>query len=186
MAQTSNRTSTLVVVGIVVAALVIGWFAMPKGTSDTAQQTAQAVAGPRVGAAAPDFTATAVDGSTVSLAQLRGKNVWLSFGGTWCAGCRSEAPDLKAVQGLAAEQGVVIVAFYLDEHDPAVKEFSSMMGLTFSQVADPQRVVGEKYQSNSVPVHYFIDKSGVITKVHQGVLTAAQMEEQIRTMSGSR
>lgn len=185
MSQTSNRVSTLVVVGIVAVALIIGWFARPKGTQTT-QQTASSVAGPRVGAIAPDFTATAVDGSTVSLAQLRGKNVWLSFGGTWCAGCRSEAPDLKAVQGLAAEQGVVIIAFYLDERDLAVKEFSSMMGLTFPQVADPQRAVGEKYQSNSVPVHYFIDKSGVITKVHQGVLTAAQMEEQIHTMSGSR
>lgn len=38
----------------------------------------------RIGKMAPDFTATTLDGSAVSLSDYRGKGVLLNFWGSWC------------------------------------------------------------------------------------------------------
>ena len=48
-----------------------------------------------VGSTAPDFTALALDGSKVSLSQLKGKYVFLDIWASWCAPCRREIPFVK-------------------------------------------------------------------------------------------
>ncbi|HET9495047.1 MAG TPA: redoxin domain-containing protein, partial [Chloroflexia bacterium] len=49
---------------------------------------------PRVGAEAPDFTLTDIDGSEVTLSSLRGKPVMVNFWATWCPPCRAEIPEI--------------------------------------------------------------------------------------------
>ena len=47
------------------------------------------------GVPAPDFSVTTMDGSTLSLASLRGKYVVLDFWGTWCGWCIKGMPQMK-------------------------------------------------------------------------------------------
>ncbi|MEO7538756.1 MAG: TlpA disulfide reductase family protein [Pyrinomonadaceae bacterium] len=53
----------------------------------------------RPGSPAPAFTGTRVDGSTVSLDEMRGKVVVITFWTTRCVICRIEMPQLDRVMG---------------------------------------------------------------------------------------
>ncbi len=68
---------------------------------------------PEVGALAPDFTAVTLDGDEVTLSEFRGRPVWLTFGATWCASCRVEAPDIQAAY--EESDDTVVLAVYLSE-----------------------------------------------------------------------
>src|SRR2546425_11636111 len=50
----------------------------------------------QVGKPAPDFTVTDIDGHRVSLSQLKGKPVLISFWATWSVPCRDELPLIRA------------------------------------------------------------------------------------------
>lgn len=166
--------------------LVGGWWSLthPEAFTGSAGSTAagSGVAGEvRVGQAAPDFTAQGLDGKPVTLSSLRGKPVWLSFGGSWCPGCRSESPDMQAAYGKHGRD-VQFLSVYLEDA-AAAKAFTDKLGLTFPGVSDPGREVAAKYPATSVPVHFFIDAQGVVSKVHVGTLSAAQMEEALTGLS---
>lgn len=131
---------------------------------------------PQPGQVAPDFTADAVDGSQVSLAGFRGHPVWLTFGATWCAQCRAEAPDIQAAYERARPSGAVVVAVYLEEDAAAVRTYTERVGMTFVHVPDPKAVVSSLYRVQGVPYHVFIGPDGVIDSVQFGILSREQMD----------
>ncbi|MDP2995258.1 MAG: TlpA disulfide reductase family protein [Anaerolineales bacterium] len=50
---------------------------------------------PREGFLAPDFTLDTLDGTKVTLSDLRGKIVIINSWATWCPPCRAEMPALE-------------------------------------------------------------------------------------------
>ena len=71
---------------------------------------AQAAPKPVVGEMAPDFELTLIDGSKVSLAELKGQVVLLNFWATWCVPCRKELPTLDSYYGLQKKHGLKMFA----------------------------------------------------------------------------
>ncbi len=71
---------------------------------------------------APDGTTvplTDLDGNPVSLADLRGKLVWLNFWATWCPPCQSETPVLRDMDEAYGDKGLAIVGIAVQETTPA-------------------------------------------------------------------
>src|SRR5688500_5902377 len=101
------RVVTAIVVGAIalasLAALV--WPSLPMNEVATGPTQVgvirRQIDGPdmagRVGAVAPDFEWNAPDGSTRTLASLRGRVVVINFWATWCRDCRTEMPLLNSV-----------------------------------------------------------------------------------------
>ncbi len=181
----SSRLGTLGVL-LVTAVLVIGgmWLVnRSKAASASTPGAATAVTipgrstvpAPAVGKAAQDFTATGIDGKTVSLGGLKGHPVWLTFGASWCASCQAEVPDIEATYKKFASRGVVVLAVNITEDTTAVKAYAQRVGLTYPMVADPNSVIADEYRVNAIPSHFFIDSNGTIQKIHEGSMSPDDM-----------
>lgn len=180
-----TRRRTLLAIAAV-SALVLGggwWITQPApdGGAATASVTVPGAAtAPRVGDAAPDFTATTTDGRSLTLSSLRGRPVWLTFGASWCAPCRVEAPDIQAAHAASGERGVQVVAVYLGEDAAAVKSFASTLGLTYTHVPDPDQKLAAAWGVRGIPVHWFIGADGTVTATQAGIVGP----ERIRALTG--
>lgn len=173
-----GRWSVLAVVALVVVTLGLGWVLMkPADGGSSAVQVAGAVAAPRVGDAAPDFTATAIDGSTVKLSELRGKPVWVVFMATWCAECRVEAPEIQATY--EERPDLHVVAVYLGEDATDVTPYATRLGLRFGQVPDPDSAVAAAYGVRAIPAHYFLDADGVVRDILVGAVGEDRISQSV-------
>lgn len=97
------------------------------------------------GDAAPDFTLTAADGSTVSLADYRGQNVILYFyPKADTPGCTTQACDFR--DSLASLQGAGYQVLGVSP-DPvsALTKFTESQDLTFPLLSDEDHAAAEAY-----------------------------------------
>lgn len=168
----------LLVLALVTVLVVAGvwWFQSGGSDGEFSQVEVEAVAGapPRVGDVAPQFGGLLTTGETVDLESLRGKPVWLVFNATWCANCRSEAPEVQALHD-AGE--VEVISVWLREASSQVIPYMERTGMSFTSVSDPTGQISNRYQVRGVPSHYLIDAEGVLRSVHVGALTHTQFEQ---------
>ena len=189
----SSRWGSVVVLVIIVAIVAAGiWIAMrPKGDSAGSQatqagasssvdSTAQAKGpAPDVGKPAPALQGTSPDGSTVTLADHRGRPVWLVFNATWCPACRAEAPDVEAI----AQSGTVdVITGYMGESGQTITDFAKRLGLTSIAVEDPDEQLSSNYRVLGIPAHFFIDSEGVIRSTYVGEITKADALRHIKDL----
>ncbi|WP_084682349.1 TlpA family protein disulfide reductase [Actinomyces israelii] len=170
-------------------AIAAWWVVKPSTAEDPQAETAVVTQvevegvqkAPVAGDAAPAFEGADIEGHRVSLAQMRGKPVWLVFMATWCTGCRTEMPD---VQAAAAAHGddIQVVVVYVGESLPAVRSYSERVGNDFTQVADQDQTVSASYGIMGVPSHFFVDADGVVQQVHVGPLGPDQMDQSIEAV----
>lgn len=137
---------------------------------------------PEVGALAPDFTAVTLDGDEVTLSEFRGRPVWLTFGATWCASCRVEAPDIQAAY--EESDDTVVLAVYLSEDADDVRPYVERLGMTFTHLPDPDERLASRFHVIGVPMHYFIDREGVVRALKFGVLSRPQMDAELAAIAG--
>jgi cytochrome c biogenesis protein CcmG, thiol:disulfide interchange protein DsbE len=185
-----SRLGTVLVLAVTAALVSAGAYlvdrpaeAAPGATTAVELTGAGNGAAPKIGSAAQDFTATTVDGKTVSLSSYKGKAVWLTFGATWCAACVAEAPDVEAAFKKFAPEGIVILAIYISEDTATVKDYRDRAGLTYPHVADPETRIASAYRVNGIPAHYFIDASGVLRSMKTGALSPEIMDAALAEIS---
>lgn len=136
---------------------------------------------PEIGAQAPHFAASTLDGGTVDLADTGNRPVWLVFNATWCANCRAEIPDVELMHREYGDD-LEIVSVYLSDSPSAALSYGSALKLTHTQVVDPKSEIGSLYRVMGVPSHYFISADGRLQAIEVGVLSPAAMEEHIAAL----
>jgi len=139
---------------------------------------------PIVGQAAPPFTAKLVDGTTLSLADLKGKVVWLTFGASWCQPCRSENPDILASYEAFKDRGVVVVQAFMQEDQVAVADYANRVGLTYLKIPDPTTRLSTEYRILGIPTHFFIGPDGVLRQVKVGTMNRDEMTQVLSELTG--
>jgi peroxiredoxin len=184
-----SRTGTIVVM-VVTAVLIVGAAYLANRRDDSSGLTPVSLTGtptgpaPIVGQAAPAFTAKLVDGTTVSLADLKGKAVWLTFGASWCQPCRSEAADIEASAEAFKDRDVVVVQVFMQEDQLAVKDYADRVGLTYLKVPDPKSTLSTEYRILGIPTHFFIGTDGVLRQLKVGTMTIDEMTQTLTGLAG--
>ena len=121
---------------------------------------------PVIGEPAPAYTAAALAGDSVSLADLRGSVVLLNVWATWCPPCREEMPGLQRLHGEYAGQGLAVVGVSIDG-DAArgeVEEFLRENRLAFRVLHDPTERVTRTFRTTGVPETFLIGRDGVLLR----------------------
>jgi RNA polymerase sigma factor (sigma-70 family) len=84
----------------------------------------------KVGKEAPDFTVRTLDGSAVSLSELREKWVLVDIWATWCVPCVEETPNIKATAAAGRKEGLVVMGVTFDSDLDKAREYVKEEGMT--------------------------------------------------------
>lgn len=120
----------------------------------------------RTGAQAPEFSASSIDGKPLSLGQMRGKVVLVTFWSTRCQICNAEIPKLNRMAASYAGKDVVFLAV-TTENSARVEPYLKKNPFNFTIVPDGFGMVlqyADKDRQGNLdmgfPAYYLIDQTG--------------------------
>lgn len=121
-----------------------------------------------VGKQAPEFSLPDKNGKTMRLSDFKGKYILIDVWASWCAPCRIEIPQLKAVYEKFKDKNFDIVSVSLDTDKDkwlgALAE-EKMPWLHLSDLKGNQGDIVKAYKLKSVPAKFLIDPNGKILEV---------------------
>ena len=129
----------------------------------------------KVGAEAPDFSLPTIDGDTLTLSDLRGQPVVLTFWTTGCGACLYQMPFFQVAQEEMGQE-VTIVAIDIGESGSLIQQFAEYYGYNFTFALDYDGSVMYAYNIVGTPTNFFIDEDGIIQDI---VIGAYQYEYQL-------
>jgi len=103
-----------------------------------------------------------MNGNNVSLADFKGKIVFLNFWTTWCPTCRIEMPSMEKLHQKLKNKDFALVTINLQESASRVKGFFKGLKLSFTALLDTTGEVGASFGIRAIPTTYILDKTGRI------------------------
>jgi cytochrome c biogenesis protein CcmG, thiol:disulfide interchange protein DsbE len=135
-----------------------------------------------VGERAPALVVPQVGGGIVDLSKLKGSPVWVNFMGTYCPPCVDEFPLMTRFSTRHADDGLVVIAVDVKEDEGVVAAFAEGLGATFPLGLDSDGSVAARWDAVALPVHFWIDKDGVIRDGALGGIGPDIMARGLRTI----
>ena len=117
---------------------------------------------------APNFSLQAMEGGSVSLADLKGQVVMVNFWATWCGPCRQEMPHLEALYQRYSDLGFTLLGVNVEEDSSGAGKFLEETPVSFPILFDPQNHVSGLYEVVAMPTTVLIDRSGNMRFIHHG------------------
>ena len=136
----------------------------------------------RIGAPAPPFSLTSLDGSPVRLEELAGRPVIVNFWASWCAPCVREFPLLEEARAAHAGADLAVIGIVYDDRAEAAAAFMADHDAGWTAAMDPGGDVARAYGIYGPPETFFIGRDGIVAGHQIGELTAADMERQLSTI----
>lgn len=170
--------------GLLALVLVVGACGGATVSPDESQPvpetpTTQNVPAGSQGEPAPQITLEYFDGSTGSLADLRGRPIVLNFWASWCPACIAEMPDFEAVHQRFGDD-VIFIGVDMQDVDRATAErFIADTGVTYAIADDPTGAIFAAFSGFAMPTTVFIDDQGNIVGRQNGAIFEDQLTEMI-------
>ena len=169
--RTGRRTVVLAAAALagvlLIVVLATGWAGSGNSSVTTVDGSTSAVlysAGHRP--LAPEFTATTLTGSKLSLSDYRGKVVVLNFWGSWCVPCRAEAPTLAALAAKYQPSGVSFLGVDVRDTTASALAFAHSFHITYPSVSDESSAITLDFTAKvpiaGTPTTLVIDRTGHI------------------------
>lgn len=122
-----------------------------------------------VGEPAPNFKAPALQGTkTLSLADYRGKVVYLDFWASWCAPCAVALPIVDSFRQEFGPDEFAVLAVNVDSDPTKGRIFLKRRPVGYPSVSDPKGDLPKQFGVETMPTSFLIDRQGVIRAVHRG------------------
>lgn len=120
---------------------------------------------------AANFTLRDIDGANVTLSELKGNVVLISFWATWCGPCKEEMPHLQKLYTKWKDKGFVVLSISTDDARSAskVKPYIRKNGYTFPVLLDKSSTVVSTYNpGKTLPFTVILDRDLSYAKIHAG------------------
>jgi peroxiredoxin len=157
----------------------IAWLGAEPRAATSGQQLAESAGRSLIGKPAPRLVVTTIDGETIDLGRLYGKQaVYLKFWATWCVPCREQMPHFERTYETAGTD-LAVIAVNTGFNDPIgdVRDYRRKMGLTMPIVVDDGRFAAALHL-RVTPQHIVIGRDGRIQYV--GHLADARLDAALR------
>ena len=135
-----------------------------------------------LGRSAPDFTLPTFDNQEITLSQLRGQAVLLSFWASWCGPCRFELPELSRIQ--PDYPNVKFVAVNVDRTRKDAEKFLSRVKFELPIAWDNEANILGEYGVISMPTMMLIDRNGTVVYVKVGYSREKKLKELEEKIKG--
>ncbi|MBN1480103.1 redoxin domain-containing protein, partial [candidate division KSB1 bacterium] len=113
-----------------------------------------------IGAEAPSFKVTMIDGKSFDLSSYRGTFIFLDFWGTWCGPCRGEIPNnIKLTQNISSDS-LVFLGLALDKEKDLL-DYVKEEKIEYSNAILSEELA-TMYGITAYPTTFLIDPSGNI------------------------
>jgi thiol-disulfide isomerase/thioredoxin len=135
-----------------------------------------------VGEPAPPLVVPGLGEATIDLSKLLGKPVWVNFWGTYCPPCVDEFPLMNGYAARYEDDGLTILAINVREDAATAEAFATGLNAIFTIGLDPDGTVATAWDAIVLPVHYWIDATGVIRAGAAGGIGPDVMDEGLATI----
>jgi thiol-disulfide isomerase/thioredoxin len=136
---------------------------------------------------APACAARTPDGArTVSVADYKGKVVYLDFWASWCPPCRESFPFMNELQRELAGKGLQILAVSVDKTPEDARRFLARYPAQFTVALDAAAACPAAFKLQGMPSSYIIDKGGAVRAIHVGFRNRdrAEIRQQLLDILG--
>lgn len=113
---------------------------------------------------APDFTLVDTAGKTWSLAELKGRVVFVNFWASWCQPCLAEMPSMQELNAFLPDDKFTMLSVLFNDAPSLAENTAERFSLTFPILIDPENKASRAYGLTGVPETYIIDKQGMLRK----------------------
>lgn len=141
------------------------------------------------GKPAPEFELKDLDGKDVTLADYKGKVVFVNFWATWCDPCRIEIPWLIDMQAKYASRGFTVVGVAMDEEGKsAVAPFiakerfdvnGQQLPMSYPIWLGTDEAAGKFGGILGYPTSFLISRDGKVVAKFQGLKSSDELEKAI-------
>jgi len=136
------------------------------------------------GKEAPGFQLTALKtGQVMSLAEFRGKVIYLDFWASWCGPCRKSLPLYEKMKSEFSPEKFQIVAINLDENRDDAVRFLDKHPVSYTVLLDPAGTAASLWQVRAMPTSFLLDIDGRVVQSWAGFYPShlGEIEDAIRS-----
>ncbi|MBE7537864.1 MAG: redoxin domain-containing protein [Opitutaceae bacterium] len=131
-----------------------------------------------IGAMAPDFLTTTVDGKAIRISDYKGKVLILDFWATWCGPCMSAMPHTQEVAAKYKDQGVVVLGSCTSDTRAAFERWVKANQEKYPDIVwshdkeerGPKRASFDLYGVSGIPTQFIINRDGKIVDIVVGYM----------------
>jgi thiol-disulfide isomerase/thioredoxin len=126
------------------------------------------------------------DNAVLDSKEIEGQVLLVTFFATWCPPCIQEIPTLIALQDSYKAKGFSVIAFSVDEGDPAllyklIEKYSINYPVLLADLELARGFGGV----SGIPVTFLVNREGEIVKKYLGYVEHDVLEEEIQKLLGA-
>jgi thiol-disulfide isomerase/thioredoxin len=127
------------------------------------------------------ITGTTLDAKSFSLTRFQGKPVFINFWGSWCPGCKTEAPDLRRfANGLGSRAAMVGVA--IDSPSADAHSFIRKAGWRYPIISRRCCDLPNRYGVTFFPTTIVVNRSGEVVDRLVGPQSVARLQAELHAL----
>lgn len=129
--------------------------------------------------AAPQFSATDINGGSVNTSDYKGKVVLVNFWAAWCGPCAEEVPRFIALQKKYQAQGLQVVGVSVDDDPEVLLRFYRKYQMNYPVVPGNLKIADAFGGVLGLPTTFLIGRDSHIHGKHNGTADFSVIEREV-------